>query len=90
MTEHTVDENNPESNPYALAHGLRYYNLQVESWRANRPSQHKNKKRTIEPDSGLASLASSTPMIPTSPPQKRPSFSAAASSNNIVHSYVNK
>lgn len=92
ITENVANENNADSNPYALAHGLKYYTLQVENWRASRPSQPKNKKRVIEPDSGLASLASPTTIVSTSPPQKRPSFSSAAStsSNNIVHSYVNK
>ncbi|KAN0130276.1 Autophagy-related protein 11 domain containing protein [Lactarius tabidus] len=46
IVERVVDPNNPESNPYALGDGVRYYMLQVEDWtvrhgpskRAQRPA----------------------------------------------------
>lgn len=81
IRENTVDEN---TNPYGLALGLKYFDLEVENWRTNRPT-HKSKKRLIEPDSGLASLGNNDT------PLKRPSYnSVSSSSTNIVHSYVNK
>lgn len=47
ITESTADPAVPESNPYGLASGLHYYQLEVELWKGNRAnkSQRRSKQR---------------------------------------------
>jgi hypothetical protein len=66
ITEHVTDENVPESNPYGLNNGIKYYQLETEPWRNAKHNTHKSKKRMTNStyheqqlqDNGLASLTS--------------------------------
>jgi len=39
ILERVVEPNEPESNPYGLRNGVKYYMLQVEDWSQPRPSK---------------------------------------------------
>ncbi|RCI02498.1 oligomeric, coiled-coil, peripheral membrane protein, partial [Rhizopus stolonifer] len=81
ITEYTANAQHPESNPYGLADGIKYYFIEAENWRHSK--QH-SKKRQLVQDNGLASV-----MIPPDDPyqqQKRPSL-GPSSSSSFVHSY---
>ncbi|KAI8379037.1 autophagy-related protein 11-domain-containing protein [Blakeslea trispora] len=83
ITEYVADTTVPESNPYGLANGVKYYLIDAGHWRHNK--QH-SKKRQFTQDNGLASI--SIPSEEQYQQQKRPSFGhASTSSSSFVHSY---
>ncbi|KAI9028822.1 hypothetical protein CLU79DRAFT_736233 [Phycomyces nitens] len=41
ITECSVDPNDPTTNPFGLAHGLKFYQIEVENWRSH---HHKSSK----------------------------------------------
>ncbi|KAH7874259.1 putative peripheral membrane protein [Lentinula edodes] len=67
ITERVVDRDDPTSNPYSLGDGVKYYMLEVEDWTQPAHDKRKvSKKRNSDPK---PSLASSTPALPSGPPE---------------------
>ncbi|KLO14405.1 hypothetical protein SCHPADRAFT_914912 [Schizopora paradoxa] len=80
ITERVVDHKDPESNPYGLGDGVKYFLLEVEDW--TRPGvDTKRKKSTTKPGQD----PSSPPSLerPISPPPAEPSPSGASAAEPL-------
>ncbi|KAG6888139.1 hypothetical protein C0995_010352 [Termitomyces sp. Mi166 len=71
ITERVVDPQDPNSNPYGLGEGVKYYMLEVEDW--TQPSHNKRRvplrklSSDREPKDGV--ISSSPPALPAGPPE---------------------
>ncbi|KAG6916954.1 hypothetical protein DXG01_004503 [Tephrocybe rancida] len=71
ITERVVDAQDPNSNPYGLGEGVKYYMLEVEDW--TQPSHNKRRvsSRKVSGDKERQDiiLSSSPPALPPGPPE---------------------
>ncbi|KAG5646740.1 hypothetical protein DXG03_002422 [Asterophora parasitica] len=71
ITERVVDRQDPDSNPYGLGEGVKYYMLEVEDW--TQPSHNKrrvsSRKVSNDKEPKEAAQGSSPPTRPPGPPE---------------------
>ncbi|KAG6840471.1 hypothetical protein C0991_006497 [Blastosporella zonata] len=71
ITERVVDVQDPNSNPYGLGEGVKYYMLEVEDW--TQPSHNKrrvsSRKVSSEQEAKDIALSTSPPALPPGPPE---------------------
>ncbi|KAG5338847.1 hypothetical protein C0989_005837 [Termitomyces sp. Mn162] len=70
ITERVVDPQDPNSNPYGLGEGVKYYMLEVEDW--TQPSHNKrrvsSRKLLSDKESKDVVISSNSPALPPGPP----------------------
>lgn len=70
ITERVVNQNVPDSNPYGLGEGVKYYMLEVEDWtQPVSQKRHTSSRRVTAPLERPLQKSTTPPDLPTGPPE---------------------